>query len=281
MKAAAWPLATRRSRAHFTQSRTENTDQNLDLRLHGRVQRGSSCRSARRCRSGPTCRRYEHRDRQRVRRRGRADHAGRTLGGPDLPAGLPRRLPATFDFVRDSSTESHTDGVRRRARACSRPSARSSASAIGWPGLERDYYEVEKTTTNTLLRRRAKHARQEGERAVPGAVRGHQGSVPAPPGGDPGRPAAVRRARATLAAHGPAGTTRCTRSRQADLTSFPSRNLFVEGMITVTPTERLAITGHYRCRDSENDELNYSEWGRTAHSPGRGRLVSRPTTSGR
>ncbi len=57
-------------------------------------------------------------------------------------------------------------------------------------------------------------------------------------------------------------------ARQADLTSFPTRTLFVEGSATVTPTPRLAITGHYRWRDSQNDDLNYSDWGLTMVSPG-------------
>ena len=42
----------------------------------------------------------------------------------------------------------------------------------------------------------------------------------------------------------------------------------MEGLLTVTPNERLAITGHYRWRDSQNDALSFSEWGRTSSSPG-------------
>jgi hypothetical protein len=57
-------------------------------------------------------------------------------------------------------------------------------------------------------------------------------------------------------------------SRQGDLTSFPTRSLRFDNTLTWTPRAGVAVTAHYNYRDSKNDDLNYSTWGRTAHSPG-------------
>ncbi|MCL4848265.1 MAG: MtrB/PioB family outer membrane beta-barrel protein [Acidobacteria bacterium] len=58
------------------------------------------------------------------------------------------------------------------------------------------------------------------------------------------------------------------RTRSTDLTSFPSRDLRFDQTVSWTPDERVAISASYRYRDSKNDELNYSDWTRSAHSPG-------------
>jgi hypothetical protein len=58
------------------------------------------------------------------------------------------------------------------------------------------------------------------------------------------------------------------RSRQGDLTAFPDAALRLDGSVTVTPSPNVAMTLHYNYRDAQNDQLNYSTWGRTAHTPG-------------
>lgn len=57
-------------------------------------------------------------------------------------------------------------------------------------------------------------------------------------------------------------------SRQANLTSYPTRDVRFEPTFTWTPSARVSVTGHYRLRRAENDELNFSSWERTAQSPG-------------
>jgi hypothetical protein len=57
-------------------------------------------------------------------------------------------------------------------------------------------------------------------------------------------------------------------SRQADLTSFPTRSARLDQSLSWSPTARIAMNVHYRFNASENDELNFSTWSRTAHAPG-------------
>lgn len=58
------------------------------------------------------------------------------------------------------------------------------------------------------------------------------------------------------------------RTRQADLTSFPTRAGSFDQTLTWTPAPAVTLTGHYRWRGASNDELNFSTWERTAHMPG-------------
>ena len=64
------------------------------------------------------------------------------------------------------------------------------------------------------------------------------------------------------------------RSRQGDLTAFPNAALRLDGSVTVTPSRNVAMTFHYNYRDAQNDQLNFSEWGRTMHTPGVDLFVS-------
>jgi len=57
-------------------------------------------------------------------------------------------------------------------------------------------------------------------------------------------------------------------SRQGDLTSFPTQTLRLDQSISWSPRPNVTVAAHYNFRDSQNDDLNYSTWGRTAHSPG-------------
>ena len=57
-------------------------------------------------------------------------------------------------------------------------------------------------------------------------------------------------------------------SRQADLTSFPTRQGSFDQTITWTPVQAVSITGHYRWHGASNNDLNFSTWERTSHLPG-------------
>lgn len=57
-------------------------------------------------------------------------------------------------------------------------------------------------------------------------------------------------------------------SRQADLTSFPTRHGSFDQTVTWTPVQAVSISGHYRWHDASNDDLNFSTWDRTSHAPG-------------
>jgi hypothetical protein len=58
------------------------------------------------------------------------------------------------------------------------------------------------------------------------------------------------------------------RSRQAALSGLPTSATRFDGTFSITPADRLSMTFHYNFRTAENDDLNFSEWGRTAHAPG-------------
>jgi len=57
-------------------------------------------------------------------------------------------------------------------------------------------------------------------------------------------------------------------SRMANLSSYPTDSLFLEGTASWSPTPQVTVSGHYRYRDQKNDELNYSTWGHQMHMPG-------------
>jgi len=188
-----------------------------------------------------------------------------------LSAGLtysqafPTAFPATFDFVRESSMNRTPMefGIELSAQPARRTFLRFG---YGFEAIEREFFEVEKTTTNTFY--------AAGRSAINKQVNArfrvqfedtkdpylhHKAAIPAvlQPTPSPGLSPLTGLQYYTM-----------YQSRQADLTSFPTESLFVEGLVTVTPNERLAVTGHYRWRDSRNDALGYSEWGRTSSTPG-------------
>ena len=57
-------------------------------------------------------------------------------------------------------------------------------------------------------------------------------------------------------------------ARLATLSSLPSRTNAVEGSATYSPTGKFSLTGHYRYKGASNNELNFSEWDRSVHTPG-------------
>lgn len=57
-------------------------------------------------------------------------------------------------------------------------------------------------------------------------------------------------------------------SRQANLTSFPSRAGRFDSNLSWTPSPRASFSAHYRWRGASNDDLNFSTWERSSHAPG-------------
>jgi Putative outer membrane beta-barrel porin, MtrB/PioB len=187
--------------------------------------------------------------------------------GKTYSEAFPTAFPATFDFVRESAmSRTPTEvGVELGVQPARRTFLRLG---YGWQAIEREFYEVEKTTTNTLYAagrsQMGKHVNARFRVQYDGTTDPflhHHAAIPAilQPFPSPGNPPSPLTGLQYYTMY---------EARQADLTSFPTRTLFLEGMATITPTPRLAITGHYRWRDSQNDELNFSEWGRTMSSPG-------------
>ncbi len=147
------------------------------------------------------------------------------------------------------------------------PVARASIHAgYEWEAVERTSFEVEKTTTSTLtLRARARPWKRFESRtrfqqdwitdpfmfaraAVPAVLQPFQSPNNVPFTG--------------------LQYYEMYDSRQADLTLFPTRSARFDQSFSWTPTSRVSMNAHYRWGTSENDELNFSTWSRTAHSPG-------------
>lgn len=147
------------------------------------------------------------------------------------------------------------------------PLARTSLHAgYEWESIERTSFEVEKTTTNTItLRARARPWKGFESRtrvqhdwiddpfmferaAIPSVLQPFQSPNNVPFTG--------------------LQYYEMYDSRQADLTSFPTRNARFDQSFTWTLSPRVSMNAHYRFGASSNDELNFSTWSRTAHSPG-------------
>lgn len=57
-------------------------------------------------------------------------------------------------------------------------------------------------------------------------------------------------------------------SRVADLTGLPTSHFTAEEALTWSPTERVAVSAHYRLKQASNNDLNYSKWKQSLHMPG-------------
>jgi len=250
----------------FTQAHTENTDQNLAYDYTGGFTRLFVPLGTRMSLKADFRRYTLDNDSVFVDVVEQTTPEGLSAGKTYTQA-FPAAFPATFDFVRNSSmNRTPTEfGVELGARPAARTFLRFG---YGWQAIEREYYEVEKTTTNTLYvagrSALGKHANtrfrvQFEDTKDPFLY--ERAAIPAvlQPFPSPGTPASPLTGLQYYTMY---------QSRQADLTSFPTTSLFIEGLLTATPNDRLAITGHYRWRDSQNDDLNFSEWGRTTSSPG-------------
>ncbi|MBP1606239.1 MAG: hypothetical protein H6Q08_1613 [Acidobacteria bacterium] len=190
--------------------------------------------------------------------------------GKTYSEAFPNALPATFDFTRESSlNRTPTElGVEFGVRPAKRTFLRFG---YGWQEVERDYFEVEKTTTNTI------YVAGRSQMGIANARFRFQYE-------DINDPFLYKHAAwpEILQPYMSPGNSPLTglqyysmyESRQADLTAFPTKNAFFEGAVTFAPNARTAITAHYRWRDAQNDELNAglggfnSEWGRTVSAPG-------------
>jgi hypothetical protein len=136
----------------------------------------------------------------------------------------------------------------------------------GWESVRRDAFEVHETTTNTV----SVLARTDVGKRANLRVRFELDDIQ-----DPFmyERAAIPQVLQPFASPGNlpfTGLQYATMydSRQADLTAYPTRQVRFEPTFTWTPNARVSVTGHYRLRRGENDELNFSSWERTAQSPG-------------
>lgn len=170
-----------------------------------------------------------------------------------------------FSFTRHSSlSRSPTDvGLELAYRP-----AKGTTLNVGydWESLTRDHFEVEKTTTQTVtLSGRGRVAKQLRWR-----IRFDHDWIT-----DPFKyeHAAIPAVLQPFASSGGVPFTGLQyydmyRARQADLTSFPTRALRFAESVTWSPTPRVSVTGHYRYRTAENDDLSFSTWTQASHTPG-------------
>lgn len=141
-------------------------------------------------------------------------------------------------------------------------------AGYGWNQVERDNFDVEKTTTQTFyVAGRSQLGKKANARfrlqydAIEDPFTYNHAAIPAvlQPFPSPGTPPSPLTGLQYFEMY---------RSRQGNLTSMPTAALRLDSSVTFTPNARMAMTVHYNYRDAENDELNFSEWGRTAHTPG-------------
>ncbi|MGE0043143.1 MAG: GSU2204 family CXXCH-containing (seleno)protein [Vicinamibacterales bacterium] len=188
-------------------------------------------------------------------------------GGPSAGKTYAEFFPALapVDFVRNSSlnrTPTYAD-----VELIYRPYKRTTVRAgYAFEGITRDYFEIERTTTNTLaLSGRGMPAKRLSWQAkatvdwITDPFANHRGAIPA-----------------ILQPYMSPGNVPFTglqyfemyEARQADLTSAPTRRARIEGAATWSPTPRLSVTGLYRFRDAQNDTLEFGAWSQTMHAPG-------------
>lgn len=187
------------------------------------------------------------------------------FAGLTYPQAYPAYGPA--DYVRHSELSRTPTEFNMELSA--QPARRTFLRAgYGWNQVERDNFDVEKTTTQTFwVAGRSQLGKRTNARfrlqydAIDDPFTYTHSAVPQviQPFPSPGTPASPLLGMQYFTMY---------RSRQGALTSFPTASLRLDGSATFTPNERMAVTLHYNYRDSENDELNYSTWGRTAHTPG-------------
>ena len=169
------------------------------------------------------------------------------------------------DFVRKSSL-SRTP-TEMNAELSMRLAKRSFLRAgYMFENVERDNFDVEKTTTNTLyLAGRSTFGKKAAWR-----YRFEQNFVNDPFMYEHAATPAI------LQPYMSPGNVPFTglqyfemyNSRSSNLTSFPTSSTKIENTFTWTPNARASITGHYRWRGASNDELQLGDWNRTVHAPG-------------
>ena len=187
--------------------------------------------------------------------------------GPTAGLTYQQAYPAmgAIDFVRESTlSRTPTEG---EIQFDVRPTRRSSIRAeYGFEQVNRNFSEVEKTTSNRLLvSGRARPAKSLSLRFRAqqtwtdnpftnrtAAVPTHYQLTPTP-GGVP---------------FGGQQYFEMYESRSVDLTSQPTRHFMTDEGITWSPNESVSVSAHYRLRRASNESLNASQWDQTLHMPG-------------
>ncbi len=177
----------------------------------------------------------------------------------------PGMLPLDY-YTESSATRSPTEMALELAF---RPGRRSSINlGYEYEAIEREHFHVEKTTTNTFkasayfrpnkatsLRARYEQAMTTDPFANIHAAKPAILQTSPTPGGLPFGPLSLQ-------------YFEMYNSRMANLGAHPTDSLFVEGSATWAPSQKFTVSGHYRYRDLQNDELNYSTWSHAIHMPG-------------
>lgn len=188
-------------------------------------------------------------------------------GGPSAGLTYRQAFPAMGnpDFVRESAL-SRTP-TEMAAELDVRLAKRSFVRAgYAYENLERDNFEVEKTTTNTFyVAGRSTFGKKGSWR-----YRVEQNFIHDPFTYENAATPAI------LQPFQSPGNVPFTGlqyfemydSRMSNLTAFPTSSTRVENTFTWTPNAKASISGHYRFRTAENDELQLGNWSRTVHAPG-------------
>ncbi len=168
-------------------------------------------------------------------------------------------------FLRESSaSRSPTDF---RLELAYRP-VKGTTINVGydWESIARDHFEVEKTTTQTIKL----SGRGRAGKALQWRVRFDRDWTTDPFAYEHAAIPAVLQPYPTPGAVPFPGLQyfEMYRSRQASLTSFPTRAARFDPSVTWSPAPRVSITGHYRYRTASNDDLNFSTWDQASHTPG-------------
>jgi hypothetical protein len=171
----------------------------------------------------------------------------------------------TPDFVRESSlSRSPTDVSLDLAW---KPLRRTTLRAgYAWEQIRRDHFEVERTTTNTLIL----SGRGTIRKGLQWRARFDHDWTKDPFMYENAAVPAVLQPFASPAALPFTGLQyyEMYHSRQADLTAFPTRAARSDQSISWTPSPRVSLSAHYRWRGASNEDLSFSAWKRTGHAPG-------------
>lgn len=148
-----------------------------------------------------------------------------------------------------------------------RPARRTVLKAgYSWEEISRESFAVERTTTNSVLfsgrGQLTKKLQWRGRLSsdwTQDPFKNHRAAIPAvlQPFMSPGNVPFTGLQYDTMYA-----------SRQADLTSFPTRETRTEEGLTWSPSPRVSVSTHYRWQTASNHDLNFSTWERSQHAPG-------------
>jgi hypothetical protein len=185
--------------------------------------------------------------------------------GLTYPQQYPAMLPLDY-YTESTAARSPTEMALELAF---RPGKRSSINlGYEYEEITRESFHVEKSTTNLFkasaywrpdktvnLRARYEQAMTSDPYANINAAKPAILQTVPTPGGMPFGPLSLQ-------------YFEMYNSRMANLSSFPTDSLFLEGTASWSPSPQVTVSGHYRYRDQKNDELNYSTWGHAMHMPG-------------